>query len=290
MNYLPLNITSETNRLKTVILGIGTDQGKPYEINPVAKMHKQQGTYPTEADITAEIAGAKTALENAGVEVIQPSNLPDKKQIFTRDIAFVIDDKFIVANMKEPLRQGEIKGLEFVLEQIKPEDIIRIPEGATIEGGDVLVHGNHVFVGISKRTNYEGFEFVKSQFPNKQFHALELVVSDDPKVNILHLDCTFQPVGEGFAIFYEEGFLKRPDILFDLFPEDKLIRINQQEKYEMFPNIFSIGPKDVLIEKNFTRLINELELRGITCHPVKYSETSKLSGLLRCSTLPLIRE
>lgn len=290
MNYLPLNITSETNRLKTVILGIGTDQGKPYEINPVAKMHKQQGTYPTEEDITTEIAGAKAALISAGVEVIQPTNLPDKKQIFTRDIGFVIDNKFVVANMKEPLRQGEIKGLEFVLEQIKPEDIIRIPEGATIEGGDVLVHGNHVFVGISKRTNYEGFEFVKNQFPNRQFHALELVVNDDPKVNILHLDCTFQPVGEGFAIFYEEGFLKRPDIIFELFPEDKLIRINQQEKYEMFPNIFSIGPKDVLIEKKFTRLIKQLELRGITCHPVKYSETSKLSGLLRCSTLPLIRE
>ena len=57
----------------------------------------------------------------------------------------------------------------------------------------------------------------------------------------------------------------------------------------MFPNIFSVGPNDVIVEKGFTRLIQELENRGINCHKVKYSETSKLSGLLRCSTLPLFR-
>lgn len=290
MNYLPLNITSETNSLKTVILGIGTDQGKPYEINPVAKMHKEQGTYPTPEAIQDEIAEAKAALEKVGVEVIQPDNLSNQKQIFTRDIGFVIDDKFVVANMKEPLRQGEIEGINKVLDQINPESIIRIPEGATIEGGDVLICGNHVLVGISKRTNRAGFEYVQSQFPNKQFHALELVVSDDPAVNVLHLDCAFQPVGDRYAIFYEEGFAQRPDIIFELFEEENLIKVNQDEKNSMFPNVFSIGPKDVLIEKDFSRLIKELELRGIQCHPVKYSETSKLSGLLRCSTLPLIRE
>lgn len=290
MNYLPIHITSETNRLKSVILGIGTDQGKPYEINPVAKMHKAKGTYPSAEDIQEEIAEAKSVLESAGVEVIQPRNLAEKKQIFTRDIGFVINNKFVIANMKEPLRQGEIEGIDFVLEQINPEDIIRVPEGATIEGGDVLVHGEHVFVGISKRTNQAGFDFLKSQFPKRQFHAMELVVSDDPYENILHLDCAFQPVGESFAIFYEEGFVNKPEIIFQLFGEQNLIRVNQDEKNQMFPNVFSIGPKDVVIEKDFSRLIKELEIRGITCHPVKYSETSKLSGLLRCSTLPLIRE
>ncbi|HEY9117406.1 MAG TPA: arginine deiminase family protein [Roseivirga sp.] len=290
MKYLPLNITNETNQLKTVILGIGTDQGKPYEINPVAKMHKEKGTYPSPEDIQAEIAEAKATLEKAGVTVIQPQNLPNKKQIFTRDIGFVIDDKFVVANMKEPLRHGEIDGIQFILNQINPNDIIRIPESATIEGGDVLIHGNHVLVGISKRTNLEGFEFLKSQFPYKQFHALDLVVSDDPNINILHLDCAFQPVGDHFAIFYEQGFKNRPEIIYTLFDEENLIRVSQEEKNAMFPNVFSITPTDVLIEKSFTRLIVELEVRGINCHPVKYNETSKLSGLLRCSTLPLIRE
>lgn len=256
----------------------------------MAKLHKKKGTYPSPEAIQLEIAGAKAILERLGVEVIQPHNLLEKKQIFTRDIGFVIDNKFVVANMKEPLRQGEIEGIQFILDQINPQDLIRVPEEATIEGGDVLIHGEHVFDGISKRTNQAGFEFIKSRFPKKQFHALDLVVSDDPFVNILHLDCAFQPVGNRYAIIYEEGFKRKPEILYSIFDEENLIKVTQEEKNAMFPNIFSISSTDVLIEKSFDRLIHELELRGINCYPVKYDETSKLSGLLRCSTLPLSRE
>jgi len=286
---LRIDINNETSPLKSVILGSAADQGDPYDINPVAKKHVQEGTYPTPEDIAEEMAEAKSALENLGVEVLQPENLPKKKQIFTRDIGFVIEDKFIVANMKEPIRAEEIKGIEYILKEIPEQQILHVPKEATIEGGDVIVHNDHVFVGISYRTNWAGFEFLKNNFPKKTVHPLPLVVTDDPATNILHLDCTFQPVGSNAAIIYEEGFVNKPDIIFDLFKDEDLIRVTQKEKEAMFPNIFSVGPNDVIIEKSFTRLIEELEKRNINCHLVKYSETSKLSGLLRCSTLPLFR-
>lgn len=289
MAYLPLNITSETAHLKSVILGIGTDQGAPYDINPVAKMHKQQGTFPKEKDIIHEIAAAKSVLEEAGVKVFQPKNIPDQKQIFTRDIGFVIDDCFVVANMKESVRQAEINGIEEVLKQIDPSKILELPDDATVEGGDVLVHHEHVFVGISKRTNQAGYDALKVLFPNKKVHAMPLVVSDDPDKNILHLDCAFQPVGKDLAIFYPAGFLEPPTIIHEVFAEEHLIKVTLEEKNQMFPNVFSIGPQDVLIEENFARLIKVLETHDIRCHKVPYRETSKLSGLLRCSTLPLQR-
>jgi N-dimethylarginine dimethylaminohydrolase len=289
LNNLPLHITNETSPLKAVVLGIGIDQGKPYDINPVAKMHKEKGSYPTEEDVVAEIATVENALKSEGVEVFRPNNLSSRKQIFTRDIGFVIDNKFIVANMKEPVRKGEIEGIEHVLDQIKPQDILEVPEGATIEGGDVLVHNDYVFVGISKRTNQAGYEFLKASFPNKKVVALNVVVSDDPKKNILHLDCAFQPVGEKYAIIYEDGFQEKSQVIYDLFGEENLIKVSQEQMNRMFPNIFSISPKKVLVEQGFTELIEALENRGIECIKVKYAETSKLSGLLRCSTLPLIR-
>jgi len=286
---LIINIQNETSPLKTVILGIATDQGDPYDINPVAKKHLNDGTYPTPADISDEIAEAKSILKSLGIEVLEPQNLSRKKQIFTRDIGFVIDDKFVVANMKEPIRADEIDGIQHILKLIPEGQILRLSKEATIEGGDVIVHNEHVFVGISYRTNWAGYEFIKQSFPKMNVHALPLVVTDDPATNILHLDCTFQPVGKDCAIIYEEGFLETPKVIMNQFPEEKLIRVSQKEKEMMFPNIFSVGPQDVIIEKSFTRLINELENRGINCHQVKYSETSKLSGLLRCSTLPLLR-
>ena len=284
-----LLINSETGSLKTVVLGIGHDQGDELDINPVSKMHMENGTYPTEKAIVEEIQTVEDALTKEGIEILRPANMPHREQIFTRDIGFVIEDKFVVANMLEPVRQAEIRGIKWLLDEIGSLNIIRIPDNARVEGGDVIVHHDHVFVGISKRTNLAGFEFLKAQFPNKQFHAIALTVTDDPKTNVLHLDCTFQPVGKEMAIIYENGFKIKPTGIYDLFPEDKLIKVTQEEMNRMFPNIFSISQSKVLVERTFKRLIEELNKKGIETIEVNYTETSKLSGLLRCSTLPLYR-
>lgn len=284
-----LSIQNETGLLKAVILGIGEDQGGELDINPVSKWHKENGTYPTQEAIIQEIQTVEKALINAGVEVLRPSNLPRIEQIFTRDIGFVIEDRFVIANMLEPVRQPEIRGIEWIIDQIDPSQIIKLPPDARVEGGDVIVYNEHVFVGISKRTNRAGFEYLQSQFPNKNFHPIELLVTDDHTTNILHLDCTFQPVGQDMAILYEDGFHNRPEVIYSLFSQEKLIKVTQQEMNQMFPNIFSISPNQVLIEKSFKRLSKELKSRGIEPIEVSYSETSKLSGLLRCSTLPLYR-
>lgn len=282
-------IPNETAPLEAVILGIANDMGEPLDINPVSKSHIEQGTYPTETDILVELEGFANVLKDLGVEVLRPKNLIGVEQIFTRDIGFVIDGKFVVANMREPVRQQEFPGIEHLIQDLKAEDILNLPSEALIEGGDVLVHNNFVFVGISKRTNLAGYEFLKAQFPDKSVHALHLEVNDSPETNILHLDCAFQPVGERSAILYEGGFKSKPEILYEVFGEDNFIRVSLKEKQQMFPNIFSIAPNKVIVEENFFRLKEELAKRGIESIDVKFSETSKLSGLLRCSTLPLRR-
>jgi len=155
----------------------------------------------------------------------------------------------------------------------------------------VLIHGKYIFVGMGERTNQAGVDFLKEQFePDFEVHAFPLVVSDSPMENILHLDCTFQPVGDKYAIFFEDGFAERPSFLIDLFGEENLIRVTAREMYDMFPNVFSIAPNTVVVDSDFKRLINELESRGLTVVPVEYREVSKLGGLLRCSTLPLRRK
>ena len=58
----------------------------------------------------------------------------------------------------------------------------------------------------------------------------------------------------------------------------------------MTSNIFSISEDLVISDERFTRLNAWLESLGITVEVVKYSEIAKQEGLLRCSTLPLIRD
>lgn len=288
-SYIPLYITNETDKLEAVVLGIGSDLGEELDINPTSKWHMEHGTYPNEADIMREIATLESALKSQDVEVFRPKNIPGIEQIFTRDIGFVIDDFYVMGSMQEDVRQLELPGVAHVTSRISPEKILTPPKEASIEGGDVILWNEHIFVGISARTNWEGYEFIKASFPNRKVHAIPLFVSDDRTKNILHLDCTFQPIGQNEAIIYENGFLEKPEIIYDLFEENNLIKVNQDQMMRMFPNIFSVAPDTIIIDQTFTELIEELEKRGYKTLKVEYRENSKLSGLLRCSTLPLRR-
>ncbi len=287
-----LKVTNETATLKKVILGIADDRGEVHGINPLIRKHIKENSLPTDEDIQQEIKTFENVLIQANVEVLRPENVKETEQIFTRDIGFVIDDWFFVANMKHPVRGKEFAGIAQQINQLVKEDkIIEIPEGTIIEGGDVIVHHEHVFVGVGERTNWAGVEFLQNQLPHKQVHGLALQVDEEnPDENALHLDCIFQPVGKNEAIIYEAGFKQKPESIFQVFKEEQLIRVTKAQKNRMFPNIFSISPTEVVIEKSFIALKEALEKRNYTVYEVTYTETSKFNGLLRCSTLPLVRE
>ena len=45
---------------------------------------------------------------------------------------------------------------EIAKDESKPDTF-----GATLEGGDVLISGRHIFVGLSSRTNQQGLNALK---------------------------------------------------------------------------------------------------------------------------------
>ncbi|MEO1548760.1 MAG: arginine deiminase family protein, partial [Bacteroidota bacterium] len=61
------------------------------------------------------------------------------------------------------------------------------------------------------------------------------------------------------------------------------------EMYQMYSNVFSISPEVVVSEQNFTRLNTWLREQGFIVEEIPYAEIAKQEGLLRCSTLPLVR-
>jgi N-dimethylarginine dimethylaminohydrolase len=123
--------------------------------------------------------------------------------------------------------------------------------------------------------------------------AFELRKSNtNARENALHLDCCFQPVGKNKAILHKNGFLVEAEYnwLVDCFGRENIFEIDAEEMYQMYSNIFSIAPEVVVSERNFTRLNNWLREQGITVEEIPFAEISKQEGLLRCSTLPLVRE
>ena len=60
--------------------------------------------------------------------------------------------------------------------------------------------------------------------------------------------------------------------------------------YNMNSNIFSISEDVIISEKNFIRLNTWLRKQGFTVEEVPYAEIGKQEGLLRCTTMPLVRD
>ena len=87
------------------------------------------------------------------VEVFRPNTIENCNQIFARDIAFVIDTKFIKSNIL-PDRAEEYQALETLLEKINPEDIIELPEDCHVEGGDVILSNDYIFIGVYSGLDY----------------------------------------------------------------------------------------------------------------------------------------
>lgn len=301
-----LHITNENSRLKAVVLGtaqsIGPIPTLEEAYDPKSKEHIKAGTYPKEEDMVKEMEAVAEVLKKYEVEVFRPKLIKDYNQIFTRDIAFVIDDKFIKSNIL-PDRDQEIEAIDHVLKKIDPEKIITLPEEAHIEGGDVMPMGDYIFVGtykgkdykdfITARTNQQAVEALKQIFPDKKVISFSLKKSNEiAKDNALHLDCCFQPVGKDKAIIYKGGFLIEEEYewLVNFFGKENVYEITRDEMYNMNSNIFSISEEVVISEKGFTRLNTWLRAQGITVEEVPYAEIAKQEGLLRCSTLPLIRE
>lgn len=303
---LRLNITSETSPLKAVVLGTAKSNGPipHYEdaYDPKSAEHIKAGTYPIEEDMVREMEAVGAVLEKYNVQVFRPKIIEDYNQIFTRDIAFVIEDKFIKANIL-PDRDEEIEAIDHVISQIDPVKIINLPAEAHVEGGDVIPYKEFILVGtyrgedykdlITARTNVQAVKALQDLFPHKKVVSFDLKKSNtEARDNALHLDCCFQPVGKDKAIIYKDGFLIEEEYnwLVDLFGKENMFHITRDEMYEMNSNIFSISEDVVISEKNFVRLNTWLRAQNITVEEVPYAEISKQEGLLRCSTLPLIRE
>jgi len=303
---MKINIENESGKLKSVVLGIATDFGGTPNVedcyDPKSRAHVKAGTFPTNDACLKEVDALVAVLEKYDVKVFRPQNIMDLNQIFSRDIAFAISDKLVIPNIIED-RIKEVDAIVDVINKIASEDIIRMPLSTRAEGGDVMPCNEYIFVGYSEkedfekytvaRTNRSALDFLTLTFPNKIVKGFELNKSDnDPRENALHLDCCFQPIGKNMAIIYKGGFKHSADVdfLVNYFGVENIIEVSKEEMYNMNSNVFSISEEVIISEKGFVRLNVELRKRGFTIEEVPYAEIAKMEGLLRCSTMPLIRD
>jgi dimethylargininase len=102
------------------------------------------------------------ALETAGCRVVRLPASPEHPDApFVEDTAVVLGRVALMGRSGAPSRRGEEGPVAVALAE-QGIEVRYLPEGATLEGGDVLHTGGRVFVGRSRRTDMSGVEAVAS--------------------------------------------------------------------------------------------------------------------------------
>ncbi len=302
---MKLSINDETSRLKSVLLGNAKNIEKTPTIHqtydPSSIINLKRGTYPEKSDLVKELKSYKKSLELNGVDVYELDNVPNCNQIFARDIGFVIEDYFFISNIL-PLRIKEINGLNSIIKKIDNSKIIKLDSNIHIEGGDIILDNDYIFIGyynkddykrhITARTNLNAVKFLQEKFSNKKIKAFELRKSiTDPSKNALHLDCCFQPLGDSLAVISKGGFanLKDYEWLIKYYGKENVLDLSNKEMSLMMCNFLSISKNEVISDIRFTKLNTWLKSKKIKTIEINLKETSKQGGLFRCATLPLQR-
>jgi hypothetical protein len=98
------------------------------------------------------------ALKSCGVEVtVLPADEAFPDSCFVEDPAVLTRKCAIITNPGAETRNLETKAMIPVIKQFYPDDLIEyIKAPGTLEGGDVMMVGDHFYIGRSNRTNEEG--------------------------------------------------------------------------------------------------------------------------------------
>lgn len=219
-------------------------------------------------------------LRNAGVDVIKlhPNELYPE-QVFTRDIGFTLGNQLFISEMASPIRQGEEK----VLTHFMNEQGISYKKLSThsIEGGDVIVDGNRVFIGISHRTSMKAVQDLQKELP--EFEVIPIPFN--PKY--LHLDCVFNILSPKDALFYPDAL--NSDIVELLSSMYHLIEVSESEQFSMGTNVLSIGQNKVLSLPVNQDVNHQMRQHGYQVLEVDFSEIIKSGGSFRCCSMPIER-
>ncbi|MFC7062266.1 dimethylarginine dimethylaminohydrolase family protein [Halobacillus seohaensis] len=201
------------------------------------------------------------------------------EQVFTRDIAFRIGDTMFVSSLASKLRQGETKPL---LDYLEAENIpfTRL-NGPPIEGGDVIVDKDTVFIGISNRTKPAAMDYLQQALPDYTLIPLKI------RKDILHLDCAFNIVGEHTALIYSAAFEQQDaDRLKQMYD---CIEVSDQEQFHLGTNVLSIGERKVICLPQNEQTNQKLQEAGFEIIEVDLSEIIKSGGAFRCCSMPISR-
>lgn len=221
------------------------------------------------AAAAAEQREYRAALASLGLEVVCiPGDPAFPDCVFIEDTAVVLDDVAVITRPGAASRRGETRAVAERLAKYRP--LVHIEAPATLDGGDVLVLDDTIYVGLSERTNEAGIE---------QLRALTRRNVAPVRVDgALHLKTAVTRVS------HDSLLVNREWIDVSLFDGWTLVDVDPAEAFGA--NALLVGDR-LIFPKEYPRTRMLLEKRGIDVLPVFAGELAKAEGGVTCCSLIL---
>jgi dimethylargininase len=232
-------------------------------------------TYQERVPIDVELArrqhhAYEHALSTAGYEVEHlesDASMPDA--VFVEDMAVVFDEVAILTNPGAESRRREMPEIAAALKPYRPLATIDPP--GTVDGGDVLVAGRHVFVGRSMRTNAAAIAQMRRILTPFGYTVIETAVRE-----CLHLKSAVTAIDER-QLLVNPAWIDRA--AFDGFT---LIEVAPGEPSAA--NVLRLADR-VIAASAFPRTADRIAALGVRVDRVDASELAKAEGAVTCCSL-----
>jgi dimethylargininase len=207
-------------------------------------------------------------LERIGCTVERlPMEEGNPDSVFVEDTAIVLPEIAIITRPGAKSRRNETASVAAVLRKYR--SLAEIAPPATIDGGDVLVIGKTIFVGISSRTDHDGVRQLKN-IAAPFGYAIEPVTVD----GCLHLKSAVTQCGERAVLLNRDWVDPQRFADFEV--------IDAAEPYAA--NVLLIGDH-VVAASAFPRTSERLAGRGFDVETIDADELAKAEGALTCCSI-----
>ena len=209
-------------------------------------------------------------LKSLGVEVLrlpEEADLPDA--VFVEDAAVVLDECAIITRPGADSRKPETESVAQALAPYRSLHMIQAP--GTLDGGDVLVVGKHIWVGLATRSNHSAIDQMQA-FLEPYGYAIHGV----PISGCLHLKSAITQVAQD-TLLINPAWVDQA-----AFAGMQFIEVDPSEPYAA--NALRVG-ETLIYQPAYPQTRLRLEAAGMHLQMVDQSELSKAEGALTCCSL-----
>jgi dimethylargininase len=212
------------------------------------------------------------ALRQAGCRVERLPAAPDlADSVFVEDAAVVVGELAVIARPGAVSRRPETEAVARALARYRPIAPIEAP--GTLDGGDVLIAGRTVYVGVGGRTNGAGLEQLERHLAPHGYRARAVETR-----GCLHLKSAATIAAED-CVLVNPGWVDPA-----VFSALERIHIDPAEPFAA--NVLRVGTT-LIVSAAAPRTAARLAARGLDLLPIDMSELAKAEGALTCCSVIL---